>query len=181
MVGFPSETEEELRSTIDFALGSKLHAAYFFVVTPFAGTGMHEEVVADLGMQAAQLVGSGFFFRPRVNLSTLPDARLYALRRNAYLRFYLDPRRIARILRAHPRKSDLAQYFATMLVRDAMRIEPGKLLRPFSKLGDRAGLREERPASKPPARGPAPEAERGPARRKLPLVSNALDGRGPLG
>ena len=187
MVGFPSETEQELRSTIDFALSSKLHAAYFFVVTPFAGTGMHEEVVSELGMQAAQLVGSGFFFRPRVNLSTLPDARLYALRRNAYLRFYLDPRRIARILRAHPRKADLAQYFATMFVRDAMRIEPGTLLRPLSAFGSgfggnrqRRGVaavkqREERPSIS------APVATSASARRKLPLVSNGLDGRRPLG
>jgi anaerobic magnesium-protoporphyrin IX monomethyl ester cyclase len=189
MVGFPSETEAELQGTIDFALASKLHAAYFFVVTPFAGTGMHEEVVSAFGMQAAQLVGSGFFFRPRVNLSELSDARLYALRRNAYLRFYLDPRRVVRILRAHPRKADLAQYFATMLVRDALRIEPGKLLRPLAAFGAR-GRRRTREVEAPHAPSAGTSAggrvgtvgERvGAARRKLPLVSNALDGSGPLG
>lgn len=50
MMGFPSETEEELRGTIDFALRSKLHAAYFFVVTPFAGTEMHAQVVDERGI-----------------------------------------------------------------------------------------------------------------------------------
>jgi radical SAM superfamily enzyme YgiQ (UPF0313 family) len=134
MMGFPSETEEELRGTIDFALGSKLHAAYFFVVTPFAGTEMHAQVVDERGIGAADLVGSGFFFRPRINLSSMSDTRLLAMRRNAYLRFYLDPRRMVRILRAHPRKMNLAEYFVTMFVRDALRVDPARLLRPLSML-----------------------------------------------
>jgi radical SAM superfamily enzyme YgiQ (UPF0313 family) len=134
MVGFPTETEAELQATISYAVASRLHAAFFFVVTPFAGTGMHAEIVDDLGSAATELVGSGFFFRPVTNLSVIPDARFYALRRNAYLRFFLDPRRILRILRAHPRKLDLFQYFATMFLRDAMRVEPGKLLAPLARL-----------------------------------------------
>jgi len=182
MVGFPSETEAELRSTIDFALSSELHAAYFFVVTPFAGTGMHGEVVDELGMQATELVGSGFFFRPRVNLSKLTDARLYALRRNAYLRFYLDPRRVVRILRAHPRKADLFQYFATMFVRDAMRIEPGKLLRPLAAFGARGRQRAAEDELPLPAKAAGVSAATsGAGRRRLPLAPNGLDGPGPLG
>jgi len=35
MMGFPTETEEEMRMTIDFALKSSLHNALFFVVSPF--------------------------------------------------------------------------------------------------------------------------------------------------
>jgi radical SAM superfamily enzyme YgiQ (UPF0313 family) len=128
MVGFPSETEQELNATIDFALGSKLHAAYFFVVTPFGGTEMHEHVVTTMSEAATELTGSGMYFRPTHNLSQVPDAKFYRMRRNAYLRFYLDPRRITRIFRAHPRKSSLLQYAATMLLRDAMRFDPGRLL-----------------------------------------------------
>ena len=135
MVGFPGETETEMRATIDFALSSKLHAAYFFVVTPFGGTEMHGQVVDELGEAATQLTGSGMFFRPQENLSEISDRRFYAMRRGAYLRFYLDPRRIVRIVRAHPRRNNLAQYFATMFVRDALRIEPGKVLRPLAKAG----------------------------------------------
>jgi radical SAM superfamily enzyme YgiQ (UPF0313 family) len=128
MVGFPSETEAELRATIDFAVGSKLHAAYFFVVTPFGGTELHEQVVSTMSEAATQLTGSGMYYRPTRNLSEVPDGRFYRLRRNAYLRFYLDPRRIARIFRAHPRRKNLLQYAATMLVRDALRFDPGRLL-----------------------------------------------------
>lgn len=168
MVGFPSETEAELRATIDFALHSQLHAAYFFVVTPFAGTGMHHEIVTHRGDAATELVGSGFFFRPVTNLSQVPDARFYAMRRNAYLRFYLDPRRVARILRAHPRKLDLFQYFATMFLRDALRVEPGKLLAAAARIRDRLG-RSARGALA--AAGPATaRVEPSSARERLSVV-----------
>jgi radical SAM superfamily enzyme YgiQ (UPF0313 family) len=182
MVGFPSETEAELRSTIEYAIGSRLHAAYFFVVTPFAGTGMHAEIIDHMGDAATELVGSGFFFRPVTNLSEVPDARFYALRRNAYLQFYLDPRRILRIWRAHPRKLDLFQYFATMFLRDAMRIEPGKLLAPLARL--RAWLTGA-PATTPSlaaagvaaaSAAVAPSVPRAPVetrqRRRLPMASD---------
>lgn len=163
MVGFPSETEEELRATVDFAVKSKLHAAYFFVVTPFGGTAMHEHVVETLSEAATQLTGSGMFFRPVENLSQVPDRKFYAIRRNAYLRFYLDPRRMWRIWRAHPRKHDLVQYFFTMFVRDAIRIEPGKVLGPLAKARARLGL-----GAQPQPRGPTPLPRDNP-HRKHPL------------
>jgi radical SAM superfamily enzyme YgiQ (UPF0313 family) len=177
MVGFPSETEEELRATIGYAISSRLHAAYFFVVTPFAGTGMHAEITDHMGDAATELVGSGFFFRPVTNLSKVPDAQFYALRRNAYLRFYLDPRRIFRIWRAHPRKLDLFQYFATMFLRDAMRIEPGKLLAPLARVrtwlfGAPAELAA---AGAPTASASSLPASEPRARRRLPLASDHDD------
>jgi len=134
MVGFPTETEAELRATIDFALSSKLHAAYFFVVTPFGGTEMNVQIRQSMSDAATELEGTGTFFRPKRNLSELRDSRFYRLRRDAYLRFYADPRRIARIFRAHPRKRDLLQYSALMFMRDALRIEPGRLLGPLAKV-----------------------------------------------
>ena len=140
MVGFPGETEDELLATVNYAVGSKLHAAYFFVVTPFAGTGMHEDVVQGLGEAATELTGSGFFFRPVHNLSKVPDERFYEIRRNAYLRFYLDPRRMRRILRAHPRKKNLFEYASLMFIRDALRIEPGQLLEPVARVRNRLGI-----------------------------------------
>jgi radical SAM superfamily enzyme YgiQ (UPF0313 family) len=142
MVGFPSETEAEMQATIDFALGSRLHAAYFFVVTPFGGTEMHEQVVETMSEAATVLTGSGMYFRPVHNLSQIPDERFYRMRRDAYLRFYLDPRRMARIWRAHPRPRNLAQYAATMFLRDAWRVDPGRLLAPLRRaLGKRGPKR----------------------------------------
>lgn len=179
MVGFPTETESELRATIDYALHSRLHAAYFFVVTPFAGTGMHGEIVNHMGDAATELVGSGFFFRPVTNLSQVPDARFYAMRRNAYLRFYLDPRRMARIFRAHPRKLDLFQYFATMFVRDALRIEPGKLLAPLARLRTSLGrgARGTLPAATAVSLAAPSSAPFGLAPKRLPIATERAEPR----
>ena len=146
MVGFPTETETELRGTIDFALESKLHAAYFFVVTPFGGTEMHGQVVDTMSAEATEFTGSGMYIRPVHNLSEIGDELFYRMRRNAYLRFYMDPARIVRILRAHPRKSSLLQYAAAMLIRDVLRFEPGRLLERFMK------PKQLEPAEKRPVR-----------------------------
>ena len=110
---------------------------------------MHGEIVAERGAAAAEIVGSGFFFRPVVNLSAIPDERFARLRRNAYLRFYLDPRRVVRIFLAHPRKRDLLEYFTTIFLRDALRVEPARLLA-------RLSLRRARPRR---LGGPATAAE----------------------
>lgn len=165
MVGFPSETEQELRATIEFAVSSKLHAAYFFVVTPFGGTEMHEEIVAGMGHGAVELSGSGMYYRPKRNLSKLPDDLFFRLRREAYLRFYLDPRRIARIFRAHPRKKDLLEYAATMLVRDTLRIDVGKYREWLTRAS--AGLRSPPKVVssrvRPSSAAPRAEPHRGPS------------------
>lgn len=46
MLGFPGETREELKTTIKYALDSKLHTAQFFVVNPFEGTELAEQARA---------------------------------------------------------------------------------------------------------------------------------------
>ena len=57
MLGFPSETEEEMRSTIDWASSSSFHTAAFFRVIPFKGTELFEEVGARRLRPAERLVG----------------------------------------------------------------------------------------------------------------------------
>jgi radical SAM superfamily enzyme YgiQ (UPF0313 family) len=186
MVGFPTETEAELRATIDFAVSSRLHAAYFFVVTPFGGTVMHEEIVTTMSSEAVQLTGTGMYYRPTKNLSNVPDPRFFKLRRDAYLRFYIDPRRMARIWRAHPRKRNLLEYAATMFVRDALRIDPGRYLGWLSRartLARRAvPAIVPREAARPAVRAPAAvergapsavPAPTGAVRRHLPITSAA--------
>ena len=44
MLGFPSETEEEMEATIDWAASSSFHTAAFFRVIPFKGTELFDEV-----------------------------------------------------------------------------------------------------------------------------------------
>ena len=51
MFGFPTETESELKATIEFACKSKLHLALFFVLHPFKGT----EIVKQIEQTGKQL------------------------------------------------------------------------------------------------------------------------------
>ena len=131
MLGFRTETEKEMRATIDFALRSKLHTAFFFVVTPFGGTEMFDNVVNTMGAAATDLGGTSMYWRPKHNLSEVSDAKFARIRRSAYLRFYADPRRILRIWKAHPRKRDLLQYAWLVAFRDTLSIAPGTYLGPI--------------------------------------------------
>jgi radical SAM superfamily enzyme YgiQ (UPF0313 family) len=117
MLGFPTETEEDLQRTIDVACGSKLHTASFFTVTPFPGTELYARVQQDhpeklVGVNYANKSYSGMM----VNLSDVPDNTLYRYQRKAWRTFYLNPVRMARIARSYPNPSYLPSYIP-MLVR----------------------------------------------------------------
>lgn len=118
MLGFPTETLEEARATVDFAVRSRLHQALFFNVVPFAGT----DLAAVTG--AADPLAAGCadpaaldYHRARVNVSAMTDEELFGLQRSAYLRFYADPRRILRIAAAHPRRSGLPRGLAMTVLK----------------------------------------------------------------
>ncbi len=99
MIGFPTETEEEVWNTINFALNSKLGTATFFVVIPFPGTDMYQ-MAKDEGFN---LSGSyEHYQKVAVNVSRVPTDRLEQLRKLALRKFYLDPKRIWRYVRTTP-------------------------------------------------------------------------------
>ena len=118
MLGFPTETEEELRQTIDVMCGSKLHGAAFFTVTPFPNTELYD---AALKSQPEKLANISYndmdYGHIRVNLADVPDAVLFAYQRKAIRRFYLSPRRIVRILRDYPEPYRLPYYVPVFLNR----------------------------------------------------------------
>ena len=88
MLGFPGETEEEVLSTIDFAVRSPLHTAVFSIVTPFPGSRLHH--CAESAEDGVSFSTVGKISR---NMSAMTDARLAQLRVQAYRRFYFSPRR----------------------------------------------------------------------------------------
>ena len=114
MLGFPTETEDEARATVDWAARSALHTAAFYRVIPFRGT-LLAELAAQAGREPpAELPAYEFHRAAAVNVSAMPDAALTRLRRKAYRRFYLSPRRLWGILRALPnRRTLLPLLFAT--------------------------------------------------------------------
>jgi radical SAM superfamily enzyme YgiQ (UPF0313 family) len=154
MLGFPSETEAEVKDTIDFAVRSKLHAAFFFVVTPFRGTELHDEVASE-GSHDLPTDLTRLFARQKINLSDVPDTRFFALRREAHLRFYFQPRRIASIWRAFPRRAHLVKLAFVMLTRDTLRLQPGALVEPITRLRARVRRVASGKSARPP-RSPNP-------------------------
>lgn len=113
MLGFPDETEEEMKLTLDFALRSNLHTASFFIVTPFKATELWDYVPENLRDSAPD---DWFSFQGGyVNLSSLPDRRLMSIRQKAYLRFYMNPWRASRILIRHPNRRFLPEALLILL------------------------------------------------------------------
>ncbi len=117
MLGFPTETLEEARRTVDFAVRSRLHEALFFVVTPFKGTPLYDMVGPMLQAQEAAVSDVDMdYFRGRCNVSAMTDRDLFALQRSAYARFFASPNRLARIVLRHPRRVMLGWYgFQTLI------------------------------------------------------------------
>jgi radical SAM superfamily enzyme YgiQ (UPF0313 family) len=116
MLGFPTETEEDLKATVDVTCASRLHTATFFTPIPYPNTDLYEyvaktrpEKLQDLSYDDTEYTGS------RVNLSEAPDEVLFAHQRRAWRRFYLNPVRIARIVRDYPSPWFLP-YFVPMYV-----------------------------------------------------------------
>jgi len=138
MLGFPTETLDEIQATIDYAVNSGLAQAYFFNVVPQPGTPLYdlalEENAAALELQTLQ----------EYNTNTVWYAAAYgvnmqAIMKRAYFRFYvLTPRRWFQMIRMMPWKNFVLEFcsFIELFFR-RKRVEdeplPEELL-PLSKL-----------------------------------------------
>ncbi len=133
MLGFPTETLDECRATIDLAARTDLHEALFFKVNPFRGTEMFDMAVESSGIDVGAIPLEDMdYFNVRHNVSDIPDREFERLFASAYRKFYFNPRRILRILARHPRKMQLLMYgpqvirktVASLLGRRAKPIRP---------------------------------------------------------
>ncbi len=118
IMGFPTETADEMKKTVDFALESDVHIADFFYLAPYPGT----EVSQMAGLDARNVAYSDFS-DISVNLSAATDEELHNMAKYAYRKFYLDPWRIARILKVVPKNMHLvlnAVITARLLFQDAV-------------------------------------------------------------
>lgn len=108
MLGFPTETPEEIRATLDFAFRSQLTIAFFFTVTPQPATplydlAMEESAEALVLAERSEREAHGY----RKDEAWYQRAYGYNLARTirfAYARFFLTPRRGWQILRRIPRR-----------------------------------------------------------------------------
>ncbi|MCP4641430.1 MAG: B12-binding domain-containing radical SAM protein [bacterium] len=116
MLGFPTETEAEMRETVDVMCGSRVHTGQFFTVTPFPGSELYDEVARTMPERLEALdLSHSTFGRMKVNLSDAPDEVLFACQREANRRLYLNPNRVLRLLRDHPKPWSFPLYVPMFL------------------------------------------------------------------
>ncbi|MDY6832544.1 MAG: radical SAM protein [Thermodesulfobacteriota bacterium] len=109
MIGFPGETVEEMKQTIDLAVKSKLDLAHFFTVIPFEGTELAEMARAlypDVGREVAT-----HYLPARPFYQEATGYNLNRLQKTAYLRFYVSFRTVRTFLKM-PRKLHRLQRWA---------------------------------------------------------------------
>jgi radical SAM superfamily enzyme YgiQ (UPF0313 family) len=100
MMGFPTETEEDLRQTIETACISRLHTATFFTLTLFPGTKIYDIVLKNNPGKLKNInYDDNEYAHMKYNFSDVPDKEFFYYQRKAYRDFYMNPSRIFRITR----------------------------------------------------------------------------------
>jgi anaerobic magnesium-protoporphyrin IX monomethyl ester cyclase len=118
MLGFPSETEDEMNETIEWAATSSFHTAAFFRVIPFKGTKLFSQV-EEAGHPLPTDWSAYEPYKSEINLSAVPEERIFELRKKAYRRFYWNPKRLYRIFSLIPQKRNMIPYLTLLFARRA--------------------------------------------------------------
>lgn len=141
--GFPTETAEEMRMTIDTAVNSWLHQAFFFKATPYPSTALYDIAMEMFPerMKNIDYANHDYQFAPVVNLSAVSDEEMTYLGRHAIRSFYLRPSRLYRIARDFPKPHVLPRYL------------PGAFRMAFSKDKGLFQTKSRRRIEPPPASG----------------------------
>ncbi len=97
MIGFPTETVEEIEMTIRFACQTDLDEALFSIVIPYAGTELSREILRD-GLYDANRATDHLHEVAKIRTSDFDFDTLKRLQRKAYLLFFLTKFRFLRML-----------------------------------------------------------------------------------
>ena len=118
MLGFPTETEEDMQATLDVACNSRLHTATFFTVVPFPGTELYDYVAEHAPEKLKGIsYDDGDYSGSRINVSAVSDEVLFGYQRTGWRRFYMNPARIARVVRDYPNPWFLPLYMPQYVIR----------------------------------------------------------------
>jgi len=117
MIGFPTESYEEASATIEFAVRSTMHRAFFYNPTPFTGTYLAEMAADVLKKRGNTIDPHDVNYFNSTNISAMSDSDLQMVFRRAYMRFYLNPKRIVRFAISHPNIFLLPRYALFFLLR----------------------------------------------------------------
>jgi len=107
MLGFPTETEDEMLSTIRFAHSSRLHLALFFTPNPFHNTGLYDLFLGAGRLPTMSTTIDYEYYGAPFNASDVSEQRYRMLYHWAYYGFYFNPMRAWRIACDRPRFADI--------------------------------------------------------------------------
>ncbi len=97
MIGFPTETVEEINMTIRFACKTDLDEALFSIVIPYAGTELSREILRD-GLYDANRETDHLHEVAKIRTNDFDFGTLKRMQRKAYLLFFLTRFRFLRML-----------------------------------------------------------------------------------
>jgi radical SAM superfamily enzyme YgiQ (UPF0313 family) len=100
MIGFPGETEADIRRTIEFAIELDISKTNFSIFMPLPGSEIFDELIESGELKLRDIAWDKM--KPDEIVyrhPTIPPARLSLLQRTAYRRFYLRPRPALRLAR----------------------------------------------------------------------------------
>ena len=118
MIGFPTESYEEASATVEYACRSALHRAIFFNPVPFKGTEL-ADMVFDAQKNSHKDIDLHDlnYFNTTLNISAMSDGELRRVFRRAYIRFYLNPKRVLRLIIHHPQILSIPRYAFLILIK----------------------------------------------------------------
>lgn len=105
MFGFPTETEEEMRNTVKFALNSKLLKALFFCVVPFPRTELYDLIKKTYPQLdfSYDFTGAMHYWSTTPYYTQVTGIDVATIQKRAWAKFFLDPWRLWTILKRYPK------------------------------------------------------------------------------
>lgn len=94
MLGAPSETEEEIKKTVNFAVHSRLDEANFSITTPLPETTLYSMVENRMGTLPTNFEEYDYYRVTGLRISEVDEQKLNRYKKKAILEFYLHPKRI---------------------------------------------------------------------------------------
>jgi radical SAM superfamily enzyme YgiQ (UPF0313 family) len=110
MIGFPGETLEDVRRTVDFAVNAPLDTIFISLVSPFKGTVLRNDMLdgrfGAIDSEAIEALDQLF---PLVHNKALPVEVLTRIQKEAYWRFYTKPRSLLNLTRKLTNRRNLVK------------------------------------------------------------------------
>jgi radical SAM superfamily enzyme YgiQ (UPF0313 family) len=126
MIGFPTESIEEIKMTIRFACDSHLDEALFSIVVPYSGTEMSRQIMDEQLYDPTDQ----FSLVPQIRTSEFDLKTLKKLQRSAYVKFFLTRFRFIKMLPKLFRLRSSLKYLRAIernLLPEAMRRETSRI------------------------------------------------------